>query len=461
MSIAGITIVMCRAQGHINAALGLATRLRRIGVAVTFVGPAEIGPGFTAAGFDFQPLACLDVMRMPFGIAHRPVELWSLRSLRAVVQTIRADREEALRFRRSFHAVSAELLAMAGRGDQRLFAFDPFYLHFALPLLACGHRVCVLSTKPLAHPDPWVPPYTTHLRPGQSVSTVKTSLLWSLQKIKYQAWELWERVLVGTTYRRLVHEFGQHCGVAMAGTWATRPILFDTYLRGCPEWVLHAPAFELPRREDVPPSTRYLGPCVYDTRSEECQPLPCGDGPLIFVALSTVRYRSRVPLRRRMIELFLQVARMRPAWRFVLAVGDQAEQASRSDVPPSVHIVRFAASLSTLSQASVLVCQAGANFVKEAIWMGVPMLLFPDRADQPGIAARVVHHGLGFAHRTLPTAARVCADIEHLMASPEIARRIAGMQHIFRDEPSNTLLLQAAVAAVGGRGGVGEGDVRR
>jgi UDP:flavonoid glycosyltransferase YjiC (YdhE family) len=42
-----------------------------------------------------------------------------------------------------------------------------------------------------------------------------------------------------------------------------------------------------------------------------------------------------------------------------------------------------------------MITHAGPNSIKECIYFGVPMILFPLFFDQEGNAARAVYHGLG------------------------------------------------------------------
>jgi zeaxanthin glucosyltransferase len=443
-----VTIVVCRAQGHLNASFGLAHRLRDLGKDVRFVGPSEIERLVSGAGFPFTQLRSLDVIRMPFGIARRPAELFSTDTLHEFRRLVTLGREELRRFRAQFHEIRDEVMGLVRTAQPQLFLFDPFYLMFALPLIADGHPVRVLSTKPLASFGARVPPYTTHFLPRGFSFPICNLFIWYLQRLKYACWELWETLVAGSTYRRLVEEFGAFCGVTVRRIWNTRPILFDTCFSNCPEWVLHSPAFDFPREGGRPGAAYYVGPCIYRARVEQAEETPPGNGPLIFVAFSTVRHKSRVPLRRKLIQAFLQVARSRPTWRIVMAVGEQVHEIDRSALPRNTRVVEFAPSMQMLSKADVLVCQAGANFVKEAIWLGVPMLLFPDRADQPGNAARVAHHGLGISRRRLPTTETLCTDLENLINSWEVAARLSAMRRKFEEDDANDRLLQEALSSV-------------
>ncbi len=81
-----------------------------------------------------------------------------------------------------------------------------------------------------------------------------------------------------------------------------------------------------------------------------------------------------------------------------------------------------------LRQATICVTHGGLNTAMDAMEAGVPMLVLPIAFDQPGVAARVVHHGVGLA--LSPRKAdrrRVEAALLRLMAEPGFARNAARM----------------------------------
>jgi UDP:flavonoid glycosyltransferase YjiC (YdhE family) len=66
-----------------------------------------------------------------------------------------------------------------------------------------------------------------------------------------------------------------------------------------------------------------------------------------------------------------------------------------SNLPPNVRVVASAPQLAVLRRAHLMLTEGGSNSVKECVHFGVPMLVYPRNADQPGNSARVVFHGLG------------------------------------------------------------------
>ncbi len=94
--------------------------------------------------------------------------------------------------------------------------------------------------------------------------------------------------------------------------------------------------------------------------------------------------------------------------KLVLAVRDQNciliisahaiySQASFKDLPENVFVLKAAPQLQLLERADVFIHHGGLNSIKESIYTGVPMLVYPFdlNTDRIGNASRVVHYELG------------------------------------------------------------------
>src|SRR5262249_44209752 len=56
---------------------------------------------------------------------------------------------------------------------------------------------------------------------------------------------------------------------------------------------------------------------------------------------------------------------------------------------------RSAPQIALLKRATLAITHAGLNTVLESLGQGVPMVAIPIGFDQPGVAARIAHHGVG------------------------------------------------------------------
>lgn len=63
-------------------------------------------------------------------------------------------------------------------------------------------------------------------------------------------------------------------------------------------------------------------------------------------------------------------------------------------MPANTLVVRTAPQIRLLKRAALCITHAGLNTTLEALAQGVPMVAIPIGYDQPGVAARVAHHGV-------------------------------------------------------------------
>lgn len=187
--------------------------------------------------------------------------------------------------------------------------------------------------------------------------------------------------------------------------------------------VLTSPAFDWPAAA-LPANLRYVGPQLEDPAwaSGWESPWPADHpDPLVVVSLSTTPQGQGAMLQR-----IVDALRGMPV-RGLVTTGPAVDPAGLH-APPNV-VVRHAAPHSLVFRdASVVVTHGGHGTVMRALAAGVPLLCLPMGRDQPDIAARVVHRGLGLRRSAGSSSAALRGAIARLLAEPsyrEAARRMS------------------------------------
>lgn len=200
-----------------------------------------------------------------------------------------------------------------------------------------------------------------------------------------------------------------------------------------PEIVLCPRSFQLPGSPED--RRRYLGYPVDTERSEE----PLADDaldngkPLIFCSLGSSAFFY--PHARRFFEAVVDAGRLRKDWQFVLHVGDCQEADKLGPPGPNLLIHKRVPQLALLRKASVMVTHGGLNSIMECIHFGVPMVIVPGLRDQPGNAARAVHHGIAVtAGMARITPEKLVNLIARAMVDTGIRQGLASMQQKISDE---------------------------
>jgi zeaxanthin glucosyltransferase len=79
----------------------------------------------------------------------------------------------------------------------------------------------------------------------------------------------------------------------------------------------------------------------------------------------------------------------------VLSIGTHIDPDLLEPIPPNTIIVRIAPQIELLKRAALCITHAGLNTTVESLAKAVPMVAIPITYDQPGISARIAHHGVG------------------------------------------------------------------
>jgi MGT family glycosyltransferase len=84
-----------------------------------------------------------------------------------------------------------------------------------------------------------------------------------------------------------------------------------------------------------------------------------------------------------------------PGTQLVLSMGTNVSFNGLGAIPSNAIIVPKAPQIELLKRAALCITHAGLNTALEALAQGVPMVAIPIGFDQPGVAARIAHHGVG------------------------------------------------------------------
>lgn len=411
-----VLLAMAPHAGHVNATLGLARALAERGVPVVYTGEPAVADLVAPHGFAFRPL--------PLTMDQRGHPPWQ-RRMRA-----------GAGLRAHAYAVTDAAARLVGDLAPGLVVFDPFVLVYYPVFAALGVPAAALSTKPLLRHDRWTPPYTSALLPrADRLGPLQVSAAWAAQHARYRGYRIGataRRLCSGRSPRLLMDHLSEVTGVAWRDTWITRPVSFDARFAGVPELVLTVAEFEL-AHAPPPADVIYLGACLDLQRREP--PLEPGLAPagarIAYCSLGT----SPHGLDRTDVRLLDTVARAfagRDGWHLVLATG-RADLAARWDgCAPNVVARARLPQVGVLRRATVMINHGGHNSVKECIGLGVPMVVYPRRADQPGVSARVVKHRLGVrGDRRRVTPDAVFTAAAEVAADPAVRAGLAAMRRSF------------------------------
>jgi MGT family glycosyltransferase len=142
------------------------------------------------------------------------------------------------------------------------------------------------------------------------------------------------------------------------------------------------------RGEVFDESYRFVGPSLSGGVEEFSVDLP-GDDPLIYISLGTM-YNDEAGFYRDCISAFGN----RPL-RVVMAVGRRLDATKLPQAPANFRMLPHVPQVAVLQQADLFITHGGINSAHEAMWHGVPMIVFPQTADHHVVAGQVECAGAG------------------------------------------------------------------
>lgn len=155
-----------------------------------------------------------------------------------------------------------------------------------------------------------------------------------------------------------------------------------------------------PKEFDFPdsvysPNSRHLGPFIRQIKSNnEFLKTIQKDKRIIYASMGSQTDRIFDQCRL-LFSTLIDLMRSNVMSHFHLVIVSAEAEYFGNKLPDNVTIVPWAQQIGVLQVSTIMINHGGLGTIKECIYFGVPMIVFPDRYDQPTNAERVVFHGLG------------------------------------------------------------------
>ncbi|MEJ6480720.1 nucleotide disphospho-sugar-binding domain-containing protein [Nostoc punctiforme UO1] len=121
-------------------------------------------------------------------------------------------------------------------------------------------------------------------------------------------------------------------------------------------------------------------------------------------------------------------------YQLIVSASDHINVEDFHYVPENTIIVNRAPQLALLEKASLAIIHGGVRTIKECIFFGVPMIVFPVSSDQPENAERVEYHKLGVVGNIENTSANLIMDsIERIENDFFLKQRLEAWKKKFRE----------------------------
>ncbi len=180
------------------------------------------------------------------------------------------------------------------------------------------------------------------------------------------------------------------------------------------------PGFDFPRR--LPACFHAVGPLRPGVLAPDMADVNIGQ-PLVFASFGTLQGH-----RYRQFRAVAKACRRLHARLLIAHCGGLNAAQARALAATGATVTDFADQACVLRQAQAVITHGGLNTVMDAIAGGTPILTMPLAFDQPGVAARVVYHGLGRRASRFASVATLTGHLDALLHDDGYRQRLAALQ---------------------------------
>ncbi|MGH8547625.1 MAG: glycosyltransferase [Methylococcales bacterium] len=447
---AGIVFVVWPLISSINSSLKLARDLRSGGHRVHYLGLVDCEEPVREHGFDFIPV--FETWFPKDFTERREQRLQSLNGWQRFLEIRRFTRQDQAFLDALVEGKERQLddiVAQLWPNLMILVLSDDAMIIPALLAHSAGIKAVYLCDTLGRGENSAVPPVTTGIIPTRDwFGKIKIRLAWKKLFLVRNCQALvaawlglavsWHRAM-----RLLARRY--HCPWELVEQTDEFPLQFKL-----PELVLFPRPFEFP---DADQSDRQYIEASIDLKRQQApfswDRLDAGC-PLIYCALGTVDWLSKEKYRN-FFQTVIDVAALRMDFQWVIALGEAFDPADFNSIPAKVTIINRAPQLDLLNRAAIMISHGGAATVKECIYFGVPMVLFPLGFDHPGYAARVRYHGLGVTGDIHRLNVRTLNHlIDTVAGDPRYRAQVQQMQCKFREAENSRPGLRIIETMIGG-----------
>lgn len=117
--------------------------------------------------------------------------------------------------------------------------------------------------------------------------------------------------------------------------------------------------------------------------------------------------------------------------RVILSIGEQVKPAALGTLPGNVEVHAHVDQIAVLQIADMFLTHCGMNSASEALYFGVPLVMFPQTPEQGGVCTRVLELGAG-VKLDKPEAASIRKAIDKVLSNSTYREKAAEISEGFR-----------------------------
>lgn len=202
--------------------------------------------------------------------------------------------------------------------------------------------------------------------------------------------------------------------------------------------VYTSPQFQ-PCAETFPDNYAFVGPSVRPVTTQVRKT----HEKLIYISMGTVN-NDMLPFYQNCIAALEQTN-----YQVILSVGELVDTDAFRHLPENITVARHVDQIAVLAQTDVFLSHCGMNSVNESLYYRVPLIMYPQTAEQGGVANRVAELGAGIfledhantnhtghpsaaGRGSIPSSAQIRSAVEKVLRDDSYRRSASSISDGFR-----------------------------
>ncbi|MGQ7885837.1 macrolide family glycosyltransferase [Paenibacillus sp. WC2504] len=117
----------------------------------------------------------------------------------------------------------------------------------------------------------------------------------------------------------------------------------------------------------------------------------------------------------------------------VMSIGNRTQMADLGEIPPNFIVKNYVPQTQLLPHTKLFITHGGMNSTHEGLYYGVPLIVIPQSADQPMVAAQVANIGAGMQLQMQSlTANQLREAVDHVLSEPSYKIAVANTRESLR-----------------------------
>ncbi|MBA2938635.1 glycosyl transferase family 1 [Paenibacillus sp. CGMCC 1.16610] len=206
------------------------------------------------------------------------------------------------------------------------------------------------------------------------------------------------------------------------------PSRYEVFCNPAPLTIVYTTREFQPNGAAFDPTFKFVGPSIASRVTQENFDLAAivGKEP-IYISLGTV-FNQAIDFYKLCFEAFGNTDHT-----VVMSIGNRAQMADLGEIPPNFIVKNYVPQTQLLPYTKLFITHGGMNSAHEGLYYGVPLIVIPQSADQPMVAAQVASIGAGMQLQMQSlTANQLREAVDHVLSEPSYKIAVANTRESLR-----------------------------